>query len=131
MKLYKIILTVGFFIFSVPAALNAQKIGVEVWTQNCGNCHSIQPAARYTAENWSSLIIHMRITARLTDEESSAVAEFLKEGSKKPIAASLLKIEPANPERSVSRKANHQNGNNGYKLKEEEVKALMVFLHNL
>ena len=73
-----------------PADLEAQRSGVEIWSQTCGNCHMIQPANRYTEGKWESIMMHMTIATRLTTAESEAVLEFLKGGAK-PLASA----EPA------------------------------------
>lgn len=76
-----------------PTHLAAQRSGVEIWSQNCGNCHMIQPANRYTAGGWESVVAHMTIVARLTDAEADAVLEFLKGGAK-PLASSEPAADP-------------------------------------
>jgi len=68
-----------------PVATAAQRSGVEIWAQTCGRCHRPQPAGRYTAEAWETIMAQMRIYARLTDDEANAVLQFLKSGAK-PIA---------------------------------------------
>jgi mono/diheme cytochrome c family protein len=70
----------------LPADSTAQQSGVEIWSQTCGNCHMIQPANRYSADQWQKLMMHMRITARMTDEDADAVLQFLKGGAR-PVAA--------------------------------------------
>lgn len=78
----KILPLIVSFIFLFALNADAQRSGVEVWAQTCGNCHIAQPAARYTAEKWNSIATHMIIVARLTDEEGDAVIQFLREGAK-------------------------------------------------
>lgn len=78
----------------------AQRSGVEIWSQSCGNCHVAQPAIRYTAEHWESLVMHMRITARLPDTEADAILEFLKSGAKR-----VAKSEPASGPTELARLA--------------------------
>lgn len=65
----------------VPSAW-AQRSGVEIWAQTCGNCHTAQPAVRYTADQWEHIATHMELTARLTDDEAAAVLQFLQGGAK-------------------------------------------------
>ena len=69
--------------FSLPTSVQAQRSGVETWSQTCGNCHRIQPANRYTADQWETIMNRMATWARLTDDESDAVLEFLKGGAKR------------------------------------------------
>ncbi len=68
-----------------PTDLFAERTGVEIWSQTCVRCHRIQPGIRYTASRWEIIMVHMEITARLTDDEADAVLEFLKT-SAKPLA---------------------------------------------
>ena len=76
--------------FSLPTSVQAQQSGVEIWSQTCGNCHLIQPANRYTADQWESIMVRMRTWARLTDDESDAVLEFLKGGAKRLASAETV-----------------------------------------
>lgn len=72
---------------ATPARLEAQRSGVEVWSQTCGRCHLPQPAIRYTADQWESIMMDMAIFARLTDDDAAVVLEFLKGGAKKVATA--------------------------------------------
>ena len=76
--------------FSLPTSVQAQQSGVEIWSQTCGNCHKIQPANRYTADQWESIMVRMKIWARLTDDGSDAVLEFLKGGAKRLASAETV-----------------------------------------
>lgn len=85
----RVLLAAGLFSvasLAAPPGLVAQRSAVDIWAQNCGNCHRIQPPNRYTANQWESLVMHMTITARLTDDEGEAILEFLKGGAK-PVAS--------------------------------------------
>lgn len=64
-----------------PPEASAQRSGVEIWANNCGRCHTIAPANRYTAKDWQSIGIHMMITSRLTSEEGALVIAMLKSGA--------------------------------------------------
>lgn len=68
-----------------PTDLLAERTGVDIWSQACARCHRPQPGIRYTAGQWEIIMVHMEITARLTDDEANAVLEFLKT-SAKPLA---------------------------------------------
>lgn len=78
---------------ALPAATAAQRSGVEIWAQSCGRCHRPQPANRYTADAWETIMAQMRIYARLTDDEASAVLQFLQSGAK-PIALDESGTDP-------------------------------------
>ncbi|NIM49010.1 MAG: c-type cytochrome [Gemmatimonadales bacterium] len=43
----------------------------------------VQPANRYTADQWESIMVDMMILARMTDDEAAAVLDFLKGGAKR------------------------------------------------
>jgi mono/diheme cytochrome c family protein len=72
---------------TAPARLEAQRSGVEIWSQTCGRCHMPQPAIRYTADQWESIMMDMAIFARMTDDDAAAVLEFLKGGAKRVASA--------------------------------------------
>lgn len=78
---------VGIVAFTAPASLAAQRSGPEIWSQTCGRCHLIQPANRYTASQWESIMMNMEILARMTDDEADAVLAFLKGGAKRVASA--------------------------------------------
>lgn len=78
---------IGVAAVLLPADGHAQRSGVEIWSQTCGNCHVIQPANRYSADQWQKILMHMRITARMTDEDADAVLQFLKGGARRISAA--------------------------------------------
>ena len=70
-----------------PGSAQAQRSDVEIWSQSCGNCHTNQPARRYSANQWGSITTHMMVQARLTDDESAAILRFLRKGARKPAAS--------------------------------------------
>lgn len=85
-SLLKVLVPAGLVVFAtiatpVPGA--AQRSGVEIWAQSCGRCHRPQPASRYTADVWETIMTQMQIYARLTDDEANAVLEFLQSGAKR------------------------------------------------
>jgi len=87
-RLLKVLIPAGLVVSATiasPVSAAAQRSGVEIWAQSCGRCHRPQPARRYTAERWETIMAQMRIYARLTDAEANAVLEFLQ-GSAKPVA---------------------------------------------
>lgn len=78
---------VGLAALTIPTTISAQRSGVEIWSQTCGGCHTVQPATRFTAANWESIMAHMTLATRLTDAEAEAVLEFLKSGAKQVASA--------------------------------------------
>jgi mono/diheme cytochrome c family protein len=77
-----------------PTALVAQRSGVEIWSQSCGSCHAIQPANRYTGDQWETIMENMKLVARLTDADAEAILEFLKGGAKRTAEASPVPEAP-------------------------------------
>lgn len=66
---------------SAPAAGQAesQEPGpAELWAWNCGRCHGIQPAARYSDAEWKIVMHHMRLQCYLTGEEQRAIEQLLR-----------------------------------------------------
>jgi Dihaem cytochrome c len=78
-------LVAGLIVLSAPGTAQAQdsRSDVEIWAQSCSSCHAIQPARRYTADQWGSIMVHMKLTANLTDAESAAVLRFMSQGARK------------------------------------------------
>ncbi len=68
----------------LPQEAVGQRSGVEIWSANCGRCHSVQPPNRYMAKDWESILTQMIITARLTDAEGEAVTAFMLSGARRP-----------------------------------------------
>ena len=83
-----------FVIAAMPVDVNAQRSGVEIWSQSCGNCHAIQPANRYTADQWETIMQNMQLITRMTDDETTAILGFLKGGAK-TLATALPLPEPS------------------------------------
>lgn len=80
-KLSVAIGVVAMVALTSPSPAKAQHSGVEIWAAVCGRCHTIQPPGRYTAKDWTSIMAHMTLEARLTDAQRDAVLEFLKQGA--------------------------------------------------
>ncbi len=92
-----VISTAGLLVLALvmlPEAGYAQRSGVEIWSQNCGRCHQLQPPNRYTADQWETIVDQMMLQARLTDDEAKAVLEFLKGGAKKIAMRRDVRSEP-------------------------------------
>lgn len=76
----------------MPGVALGQRSGVQIWAETCGNCHTAQPAARYTADQWASIIVQMKITARMTDDDADAVLQFLQGGAKRVASAASAPV---------------------------------------
>ena len=95
MKTFTQFLLTGLLVtLLLPAQVEAQRSGVEIWAQTCGNCHQSQPPGRYTAESWGPIMSHMKLTARLTDSEADAVLQFLQSGARTTASVETVRNHP-------------------------------------
>ncbi|WP_456427313.1 c-type cytochrome [Rhodocaloribacter sp.] len=92
-RLFTMVSLAALLALPTSPAQAQERTGVEIWSQSCGNCHTAQPPVRYTADQWESIVVHMTISARLTDEEMMAVKEFLESGARKMADASERKAD--------------------------------------
>jgi cytochrome c5 len=81
----------------VPHDAAAQRSSVEVWSANCGRCHNIQPPGRYSTKDWTSIVTHMTITARLTKVQADAVMSFLTSGAREVGAEAITTLSGLSP----------------------------------
>jgi len=73
----------GLILAVAPQSGTAQqRSGVDIWSQSCNRCHRPQPPNRYTADQWETIVEHMRQQARLTSDDADAVLAFLKSGAR-------------------------------------------------
>lgn len=54
------------------------KSGAQLWGENCVRCHNIPSPTSYNDVDWSTIGLHMRVRANLTDEETKKIFDFLK-----------------------------------------------------
>ncbi len=52
--------------------------GAKLWTDHCGSCHNLRNPAGYSDAQWDVAVMHMRVRANLTAEETRAILDFLK-----------------------------------------------------
>lgn len=87
MKTYKII--IGFSVLALiliiiqacsleREAMVQNKQGVQLWGENCIRCHNIPAPTDFNDVDWSTLELHMKVRANLTEEESKKIFEFIK-----------------------------------------------------
>jgi hypothetical protein len=55
-----------------------EKSGAELWAENCTRCHNLRPPDTLSDAEWDTAVMHMRVRANLTGEESRKIVEFLK-----------------------------------------------------
>ncbi|MFV2073310.1 MAG: cytochrome c [Thermoanaerobaculales bacterium] len=56
--------------------------GAKVYAANCGNCHSQRYPSERTDKEWSVIVMHMQVRARLTGDEARAVLRYLQANNK-------------------------------------------------
>jgi hypothetical protein len=50
----------------------------QLWTQTCNRCHNARSPDSYSANEWATVMAHMRIRGYLTGQEQRAILEFLQ-----------------------------------------------------
>ncbi len=55
------------------------KSGVQLWSENCQRCHNTPPPNAFSAEQWTTIGMHMQSRALLTNRERDKIVEFLKQ----------------------------------------------------
>lgn len=57
------------------------KSGAQLWADNCQRCHNFRSPSSYSHAQWDVAMLHMRVRANLTPEQSRKILEFLKSSS--------------------------------------------------
>lgn len=52
--------------------------GAQLWGENCIRCHSIPSPASYNDTDWSTIGLHMKVRANLTENDAKKIFEFIK-----------------------------------------------------
>ena len=55
-----------------------EKSGAQLWGEACNRCHLAPSPADYNDTDWSTISLHMRVRANLTEKDSKKIEEFLK-----------------------------------------------------
>jgi mono/diheme cytochrome c family protein len=53
--------------------------GAELYAVNCARCHPERYATEFTAAQWKTIMIHMRVRANLPAAQAKEILKFLKE----------------------------------------------------
>lgn len=56
----------------------APKGRAEIWSQTCNRCHNTRSPDSYNANEWATVMLHMRIRGYLTGSDQRAILEFLQ-----------------------------------------------------
>lgn len=54
------------------------KSGAQMWGESCIKCHNSPSPDTFSDVEWEVAMMHMRVRAKLTEEESKKIADFLK-----------------------------------------------------
>ena len=57
--------------------------GAELWTINCSRCHMIRSPGEFTAAEWKTILIHMRVRANIPAAQAREIQKFLEAGAGK------------------------------------------------
>lgn len=55
--------------------------GATLYAINCNRCHAERYATEFTAAQWKTIMIHMRVRANLSAEDARKILEFLQQDS--------------------------------------------------
>ncbi len=55
--------------------------GSQLWAENCMRCHNMRSPSSLSDGEWETAVLHMRLRANLTSEESKAILQFLQAGN--------------------------------------------------
>ena len=53
--------------------------GAELYAINCNRCHPERYATEFTAAQWKTIMLHMRVRANLPAAQAREILKFLKE----------------------------------------------------
>src|SRR5580704_13806383 len=57
--------------------------GAELWTLNCSRCHTLRSPGEFTAAQWRTILIHMRVRANIPAAQAREIQKFLESGAGK------------------------------------------------
>lgn len=84
MKTIKIIAIICLVVFvgiscsTKRTTLVQEKMGVQLWGENCMRCHNTPSPSIYSDIEWSTIEMHMRVRANLTANESKKIFDFIR-----------------------------------------------------
>jgi cytochrome c5 len=58
--------------------------GAELYAINCARCHPERYATEFTAAQWKTVMLEMRVRANLPADQSKAILKYLQEDSGTP-----------------------------------------------
>jgi cytochrome c5 len=57
--------------------------GAELWTISCSRCHMVRSPGEFTAAQWKTILMHMRVRANLPAAQAREIQKFLEAGAGK------------------------------------------------
>jgi mono/diheme cytochrome c family protein len=61
--------------------VQTSRSGSELYAVHCSRCHTERYATEFTAGQWQTIMIHMRVRANLTAEDAREILKYLQENS--------------------------------------------------
>ncbi len=58
--------------------------GAKAWADNCSRCHNMRSPSEFSAKQWQTIVLHMRLQAGLSGENERDIYNFLAAQSPKP-----------------------------------------------
>jgi len=58
--------------------------GAELYALNCNRCHAERYPTEFTAAQWKTIMLEMRVRANLPAEQAKAILKYLQEDSGTP-----------------------------------------------
>src|ERR1035441_8261078 len=55
--------------------------GAELYAINCSRCHPERYATEFTAAQWKTIVLHMRVRANLPAAQAKVILKYLQEDS--------------------------------------------------
>lgn len=55
-----------------------EKSGAQLWGETCNRCHLAPSPADYNDNDWTTISLHMKVRANLTENEMAKIEDFLK-----------------------------------------------------
>ena len=67
-----------------PKAEKKKLTGAELYAVHCNRCHAERYATEWTAAQWKTIIMHMRVRANLPARDAKTIQKYLIEDSGTP-----------------------------------------------
>jgi cytochrome c5 len=73
----------GAKVEATPPAKAEPLSGAELWTLNCSRCHMSRSPGEFTAAQWQTILMHMRVRANLPAAQAKELQKFFQAGAGK------------------------------------------------